>query len=118
MAVFAGGICRYMRASSDNLFPELSPGRLLRLDGGHRRRSAAPPEGNPLREIPKHDDVADALHPAVGDAHRSAPFHKERIRLADEDSVHGAVVDVHDQVVHIAQEHGVVRVYLEPDNFG
>src|SRR5438552_16663561 len=82
-------------------------------------RGRAPlPQGHALREVPQDDDVPDALHPAVRNADRAAPLDEERIRLPDEDSIHGAVVHIHDQIVHVSQEHAIVGVYLEPDDFG
>src|SRR5439155_7055021 len=62
--------------------------------GRDRGRGAALSQGDPLREVPQHDDVPDALDPPVRDAHRAAPFDQEGIRLPDEDAVHRAVVDV------------------------
>jgi len=68
--------------------------------------------------MPKDHDVADALHPSVGDANGAAPLNEEGVRLPDEDAVHGPVVDVDDEVVHIPEEHAVLRVHLEPDDLG
>src|SRR5437870_13532881 len=64
--------------------------------GRHRRRGAALPQGDPLREEPQHDDVPDALDPPAWDAHGAAPFDAEGIGLPDEDAVDSPVVDVYD----------------------
>src|SRR5438093_7417135 len=49
--------------------------------GRHRGRGAALSQGDPLREVPQHNDVPDALDPPIRDAHRAAPLDEEGIRL-------------------------------------
>src|SRR5207247_9579170 len=67
---------------------------------------------------PQKYEVHDTLHPPLRNTDHSAHLEEERIRLPDEDPIHGAVVHIHDQIVHVSQEHAVVGVYLEPDDFG
>ena len=73
-------------------------------------------QGDSLREVSEDHDVADALDPPVRHGHGAPAFHEERVRLTDEQSVDSPVLDINDQVVHIAQEHAGVRVDLEAND--